>query len=461
MSWSYRKSISAGPFRLNFSKSGISYSAGVKGARINVGPRSTFVNLNTNGISYRQRLSNPIIPRPATTPASVPVLESIPGQIGVEITSGAVDELTDIDSQAFITELNEKASLVPYTPRVTVFLLFLPFLLMFFSFGRRDRVIQAAMDTTLVRIFAVNGTNIRKEPNMKAKILKIASYDEKYALISDSNNKWIKVKVGDSAGYVSRELAELDRQSTTEIKETEWYLINKYLGYEVLLCLLCIGLVSIWLWKLDKKRFTMELHYDMDARYQQIYEQFKEHFNTFCKSSRVWQYLNAQGTTDYKRNAGAGKLIRRVEIKGITGNKAPLPCFCTNVSIPCISLQNMELYFLPERLLMKRGNVFAAVFYKNLLVAGQITNFVESDRLPSDARVVDYTWHYVNKNGDPDKRFSYNPRIPICAYSEYTFTSDTGIFEVLATSKVAAMDDFATFIKKIGVLQNLVGANYQ
>jgi hypothetical protein len=36
MGFYFRKSIGSGPFRINFSKSGISYSAGIKGARVNL-----------------------------------------------------------------------------------------------------------------------------------------------------------------------------------------------------------------------------------------------------------------------------------------------------------------------------------------------------------------------------------------------------------------------------------------
>ena len=46
----FRKSKSMGPFRLNFSKSGIGVSTGVKGARLSFGSRGIYVNLGRNGI---------------------------------------------------------------------------------------------------------------------------------------------------------------------------------------------------------------------------------------------------------------------------------------------------------------------------------------------------------------------------------------------------------------------------
>jgi DNA polymerase-3 subunit epsilon len=43
MGWYFRKSLRAGPVRVNVSKSGIGVSAGVPGARVGVGPRGPYV----------------------------------------------------------------------------------------------------------------------------------------------------------------------------------------------------------------------------------------------------------------------------------------------------------------------------------------------------------------------------------------------------------------------------------
>lgn len=368
MGWSFRKSVGYGLFKVNFSKSGVSYSMGVRGARVNLGPRGTYVNLNAHGINYRQRIAGPVYPPPFPGPASMPV------EAHNNIASADVDTLTDTDSQAFIEELNRKSAQVSYVKGAMLPMLLVVFAFVSAAFDRQERVIK-----------------------------------------------------------------------------------SDYLVYELALCMICFVPLVRWLKRLDKRRFTMAIHYDMDDQYRQVYEQFTVHFGTFSRSSKVWQYLNAQRTTDYKRNAGAGKIIRRVGVRGISENKIPTPYFVTNVAIPCITLHNMELYFLPERLLIKRGSVFAAVFYKNLQLKGQCVNFIESETLPADALVINYTWQYVNRSGGPDRRFNNNRKLPVCAYSEYTFTSDTGIFEIIATSKQSAMDDFAGFIIKIGVLQERMG----
>lgn len=54
----FRKSSSVGPFRLNFSKSGIGISTGVKGARVSMGPRGTYLNVGRNGVYYRKKIGS-------------------------------------------------------------------------------------------------------------------------------------------------------------------------------------------------------------------------------------------------------------------------------------------------------------------------------------------------------------------------------------------------------------------
>lgn len=57
MGFFIRKSFSTGPLRLNLSKSGFGLSAGVKGARVSVGPRGTLLHAGRHGLYYRKSLS--------------------------------------------------------------------------------------------------------------------------------------------------------------------------------------------------------------------------------------------------------------------------------------------------------------------------------------------------------------------------------------------------------------------
>jgi len=55
MGWFFRKGFKFGPFRFNFSKSGVGGSVGVKGARAGVNARGNrYIHLFRDGIGYRK-----------------------------------------------------------------------------------------------------------------------------------------------------------------------------------------------------------------------------------------------------------------------------------------------------------------------------------------------------------------------------------------------------------------------
>jgi hypothetical protein len=449
MGWSYRKSFGSGPFRINFSKSGVSYSVGVKGARINVGPRGTYVNLSSHGISYRKKINT-------NTPVNEPVFQPalLYEPTGQTIASAQIEQLSDSDSTAFIAELTEKAGQYSYVNWFGVFPLVIFIAVMAFtSFGSKIETLQPATDSLLVTVTSNIGVNVRQSPHAKSAILLSADYGQTFPLLDSSDQKWLKVQLTDTIGYISRRFAVIQPVHHNAVVQEQPALANQYAGYIFILGIFGFIALIIWLKKKDRERFAMELHYDMDEKFQEVYKQFNAHFAAFAASSRIWQYLHTHQVSDFKRNAGAGHLIKRLPVRQVSSNQMPLPYFQTNISIPCIKLSNLGLYFLPERLLIKRGSTFAAVFYKNLQVSSHITRFIEDQGTPNDARVVDHTWRYVNKRGGPDRRFNNNRRLPICAYSQYTLTSDTGIYEVITTSKQGAMDGFSEFLSAIGTLQ--------
>ncbi len=62
MGWSYRKSTRIGPFRVNFSRSGVGYSVGVKGFRAGINSRGrsyTSVSIPGTGLRYTSSPGKP------------------------------------------------------------------------------------------------------------------------------------------------------------------------------------------------------------------------------------------------------------------------------------------------------------------------------------------------------------------------------------------------------------------
>lgn len=451
MGWSFRKSTSFGPFRVNFSKSGLGLSFGIKGARISVSKRGTYVNLGANGIYYRQRLDTR-----ATNDGDVqppPPNESLPqGDTLHTITTSSIESFTDVDSKAFINELETKASRRPLLqwlgiwPSVALFLYLLSF--------ANDIVTEYTTYKTLF-IIGKDRVLVRSASSKESEVSARAIRGDKFEVTHDDTSKWVNVyldKGRSSTGYIHKDMGTLTREvaNITKLTRIQQY---SWLRYCYLLAAVVMLTWCFYLYRIDQKRKTIEIYYTFDEQVTELHKQFLQCFKTFASSSKIWQSLHISATGDKKYHGGASLLVSRVAVGGIHTHKVPLLHLKTNATIPCIVLKNTELYFFPERLIIKRGNKFGAAFYKNISIEQAQSNFIESETLPSDAVVVDYTWKYLNKSGGPDRRFSDNQRLPVCRYSEYTFKSDSGLFEAIMTSKIGAMDQFAKFLEIIGDYQ--------
>jgi hypothetical protein len=117
MGFSFRRSSSFGPFRFNFSKSGIGASVGVKGARVTLTPKGrTYITVGAGGFSYRQNLnaghrSSP--GRPQLQPLqAAPLLN--------EIKTADVEELRESSKSELVEDLNRRAAM--FNPAIILYI---------------------------------------------------------------------------------------------------------------------------------------------------------------------------------------------------------------------------------------------------------------------------------------------------------------------------------------------------
>ena len=124
----FRKSVSAGPFRFNFSSGGIGMSVGVRGLRVGTGPRGHYVQAGGNGFYYRTSIGQPSARRSSARALVPPAL----GRQGhdeavemVEVTSGDVLAMQDSVFSEVLAELNKKQGqmrMAVLLPVVAIFL---------------------------------------------------------------------------------------------------------------------------------------------------------------------------------------------------------------------------------------------------------------------------------------------------------------------------------------------------
>lgn len=110
MPFYFRKSVTAGPFRFNFSSGGIGVSVGVKGFRVGTGPRGHYVHAGRNGFYYRASLSGPRAGNRPFSARSLPLDTDppVPDDM-VLVTSGDVLAMQDTAFADFLHEINAKS----------------------------------------------------------------------------------------------------------------------------------------------------------------------------------------------------------------------------------------------------------------------------------------------------------------------------------------------------------------
>ena len=197
-------------------------------------------------------------------------------------------------------------------------------------------------------------------------------------------------------------------------------------------------LIVLLAW-VDRKLRTTVIRFDTDGADGAKGRAICEAFDELIRAERKW-HVAASGRVDEKErkyHAGAGSLVRRSPIR--IGYSAP-KYVRTNVRVPCVPVGRQRLYFFPDWVLLAESRQIGAVSYGNLTLECANVPYVEEEDVPGDTVVVGHTWKYVNRNGEPDKRFKDNRQLPICLYSEIWFRSDTGLSEKILVSKPDAGD---------------------
>lgn len=118
MGFSFRRSYGFGPFRLNFSKSGIGASVGVKGAKVTLSPKGkAYITFSAGGFSYRQTLSSRTKgPSPTAHFQPVTVSEGDPSD---QIKTADVEELRESSKGELVEDLNRRAKI--FNPAIILF----------------------------------------------------------------------------------------------------------------------------------------------------------------------------------------------------------------------------------------------------------------------------------------------------------------------------------------------------
>ena len=206
-----------------------------------------------------------------------------------------------------------------------------------------------------------------------------------------------------------------------------------------------VGLVFWVRWR-DKMRKLTVLFYEPDTATNQLYSALLTGLQHAASAVKLKSVANTSQYGDTKYSAGATEGLKFAVASLSLGQG---PGVVANVEVPILKAGKTTLAFYPDRVLAFQGGAVGGVAYHRLQAVSVGTRFIEHEVVPSDARVVDRTWQYVNKKGGPDKRFKNNRELPVCAYNQFNLSTSDGLDIRFIGSKEGGFDALAIALEQV------------
>lgn len=247
-------------------------------------------------------------------------------------------------------------------------------------------------------------------------------------------------------------------QERTELKK-EIVISNSKLTFATILLvlsyLLIFGFFIKWFKenRKNKKEYLIDLKdqlencfvnidMDVDQTIEKKYNGLLESYKSLISCEKIWD-ITSTTDVDQKatRSAASSSVTRRLVNFGF-GNIDIIKS-----KFDALHFENAnggDIYIYPAFLAIVEANKkFGLIDIRELNFNFHGQKFIEPEKVPRDALVIDNTWAKVNKNGTRDKRFKDNYQIPICKYGEIELKSSTGLNEAYSLSSFEKSEEFS------------------
>jgi hypothetical protein len=194
--------------------------------------------------------------------------------------------------------------------------------------------------------------------------------------------------------------------------------------------------------QLSDCRVAIEIDIDDDLKAR--YEKLKKSFTHLSSCSKIWDQTSIE--RNYKHRSVGRNSITRSSTFTDTQTVDVI-----DTSFNALHFRNQnggDIYIYPAfAVLLDDKSSFGIVNLAELELSYKLLLFAEEREVPHDTVAISKTWAKVNKDGTPDKRFKDNHEIPVVAYGEITFFSQTGINEVFIFSNSTKAEKFVAAYK--------------
>lgn len=265
-------------------------------------------------------------------------------------------------------------------------------------------------------------------------------------------NQNTKLITGDTEYYQNINISNMGKDD--EILKQ----INKLRTIDIIANIFLISIylipIGIILKLLITYKWKIDLSYEMDDINKKKFDCLNSFLQEISKNNKVWQVGSSTRVYNTKYNAGAGNNITRHKVNILK----KMPWYIShNIDVYCLNLTSEKIYFTPDRMfIFKKFGGVGSRKYNDMVANFSLTNFVETEFVPSDAEIIHYTWKYVNKSGGPDRRFNDNRQIPVCKYGEIGLESSDGINILLECSNHRLMQGIQDKFEEFMICHNKI-----
>jgi hypothetical protein len=188
----------------------------------------------------------------------------------------------------------------------------------------------------------------------------------------------------------------------------------------------------------------ISVNFDMGSEVAEPHRRMQAAFDQMASSQRAWSVPTTQRINRVKARRWADTvfsrgpaILRRLAASLVDTDDPPLAID--------VLRDKSTAYFYPGFVLVDggQGSDFALIDITELGITSALTDFEETEFVPSDALVIGSTWAKANKNGSRDRRFAHNRELPIMRYGLLNLSTARGMNEAFMFSNAQASAEFA------------------
>ena len=175
------------------------------------------------------------------------------------------------------------------------------------------------------------------------------------------------------------------------------------------------------------KLTSLPIQIDISETQSALYERMRDAFASLSECSKTWDVTGRSNRATEQRSI-TQESVTREPVRFRLGE-----CDLLRWEKPVPRMANFnggDLYLYPGFLLCRVSTLaFSVIDLREVKLECRRVNFIESDTVPTDSKIVGQTWAKANKDGGPDRRFANNYQTPIVAYGAFSMSSPGGLRE--------------------------------